>query len=134
MDTLFPTVMLLPASKILLRREYDNAMFSLPPYYFAQLGSAVFFQTLNACFMGTPIYFLVGLKFEGMRFLIFLSNLTIMSSIGAALGLSIGSLVDNTQQAQQLVMPTLVPLELFSGYIIPKDKIPAYFMWLYKIR
>jgi hypothetical protein len=30
-------------------------------------------------------------------------------------------------------MPTLVPLELFSGYIIPYNKIPDYFLFLYNI-
>ncbi len=133
MDTLFPTVMTLPATKLLLLREYNNGAYSLMPYFIAQLISLLFFQTINALFMGIPIYFLVGLNAEPGRILIFLANLSIMSSIGAALGLFIGSQVKDTQQAQQVVMPTLVPLELFSGYLIPYNKIPDYFLWLYHI-
>jgi ABC-type multidrug transport system ATPase subunit len=133
MDTLFPTVMVMPTTKALLLREYKNGVYSLPPYFLAQLCSNVFFQTINSVFMGLPIYLLVGLNLEPTRLLVFLSSLAVMSSIGAALGLFIGSLVSNTQQAQQVVMPTLVPLELFSGYIIPYNKIPSYFLWLYNI-
>lgn len=28
-------------------------------------------------------------------------------------------------------MPTLIPLLLFSGYLIPYAQIPSYFKWLY---
>jgi len=133
MDTLFPTVMVMPTTKAILKREYKNGVYSLPPYFFAQLFSNVFFQTINSLFMGVPIYLLVGLNLSDGRMLVFLSSLAMMSSIGASLGLFIGSLVENTQQAQQVVMPTLIPLELFSGYIIPYNKIPDYFLWLYNI-
>ncbi|GMI44070.1 hypothetical protein TrCOL_g2872 [Triparma columacea] len=133
MDTLFPTVMVMPTTKSLLLREYKNGVYSLPPYFFAQLLANVFFQTVNSVLMGVPIYLLVGLNMARWRIFVFLGCLTVMSSIGAALGLFIGSLVENTQQAQQVVMPTLVPLELFSGYIIPYDKIPDWSLWIYHI-
>ena len=166
MDTLFPTITLMPTTKVLLLREYRNGMYSLPPYYFALLCNSVFFQSMNSIIMGVPIYLLVGLSTDTwVKPVIFLLNLSLMSSIGAALGLFLGSLVENLQQAQQigkialaaahrtvdesppltalrpnpysplppLVMPTLVPLELFCGYISPYNKIPIYFRWLYDV-
>ena len=32
-----------------------------------------------------------------------------------------------------MVAPTLIPLILFSGYLIPFDQIPMYFKWLYEL-
>eukprot|EP00965_Chrysotila_dentata_P251629 6210168-Pleurochrysis_carterae.AAC.4 len=50
-----------------------------------------------------------------------------------AFGLCIGAIVNDLKQAQSVIAPTLVPLLLFSGYLIPYAQIPVYFQWLYYV-
>jgi len=131
MDTLFATVMRFPLQRSLLLREYRNGVYSLPSYYAALLLSSMLFQSFYALFMGIPIYFLVGLQNSFVKVMLFLGNMCILSCIGASLGLLIGCLVKDVAGAQQAVMPTVIPLLLFGGYVIPYNKIPIYFKWLY---
>lgn len=74
---------------------------------------------------------MLGQAFDPARYFLFLALLALLATIGAALGLMVGSLVKDVQQGQQACMPTLIPLLLFSGYLIPFAQIPSYFKWLY---
>jgi len=126
-DTLFATVLRFPTQKALLLREYKNGMFALPPYYASLLASSMIFQSFFAVFMGIPIYFLVGLDKSIVKVAVFLANMCLLSCIGAALGVLLGCIVKDVAGAQQAVMPTVIPLLLFGGYVIPFSKIPVYF-------
>jgi ABC-type multidrug transport system ATPase subunit len=128
LDTLFACILTFPSMKTLLLREYKNGSYSLLPFYIATLGNAILFNGSYALFLGTPIYFLVGdpgnahllgQPFDASRYFLFLALLALLATIGAALGLAVGALVKDIQQGQQAVMPTVIPLLLFSGYLIP---------------
>jgi len=128
LDTLFACILTFPSMKTLLLREYKNGSYSLLPFYIATLGNAILFNGGYALFLGTPIYFLVGdpgnahllgQPFDASRYFLFLALLALLATIGAALGLAVGALVKDIQQGQQAVMPTVIPLLLFSGYLIP---------------
>jgi ABC-type multidrug transport system ATPase subunit len=128
LDTLFACILTFPSMKTLLLREYKNGSYSLLPFYVATLANAILFNGGYAIFLGTPIYFLVGdvsnarllgQPFDAARYFLFLALLAVLATIGAALGLAVGALVKDIQQGQQAVMPTVIPLLLFSGYLIP---------------
>jgi ABC-type multidrug transport system permease subunit len=118
---------------MLLLREYRNGTYSLPSQYMALLTTNMIFNAVYSLFLGLPIYFLVGLKADADRFFIFVADIASMSSIGVSIGMMLGALVQDYQGAQQVVMPTIVPLMLFSGYVIPYKQIQFYFKWLYYI-
>jgi ABC-type multidrug transport system ATPase subunit/ABC-type multidrug transport system permease subunit len=134
LDTLTSTVNILPLMKALLLREYKNSYFDLMPYFGATLLVNVLFNIFYSICMGTPIWFLVGIYTQGLfPYFIFISVLSILSAIGVALGLAIGAVVKDFQAAQGVVMPTVVPLLMFSGYLIPYDQIKEVFRWIYFI-
>lgn len=62
---------------------------------------------------------MLGQPFDPARYFLFLALLALLATIGAALGLMVGSLVKDVQQGQQACMPTLIPLLLFSGCVLP---------------
>jgi len=150
MDTLFATVMAFPQILAIIKREYRNSSYSLLPFFLSQLLSQMIFQSFYAIFLGLPIMLLVGLEMGVSNILIFFANLSILACMGASLGefyfllihsinffgflgLGIGALVKDFFQAQQTVMPTVVPLLLFSGYVIPYNDIPSGLSWLYYV-
>jgi len=112
-------------------REYRNGYYSLISFYLATLITSIILNGFYAIMLGTPIIFLVGLRPSVSQYFLFITILALLSTVGAALGLLVGSMVKDIQAAQQAVMPTVIPLMLFSGYLIPFAKIPSYFKWLY---
>lgn len=96
--------------------------------------------------MSFPMYLLVGLRLEIIRVLFFILINGMVSIVGVAIGFCIGSLARDYQVpfwipyfvnlhrrkgANQAIMPSLFPMMIFSGYMIPFFKIPIYFKWIY---
>ena len=54
-----------------------------------------------------------------------------MSLVGGALGVVVGCLCKDVGAARTAILPTLVPLLIFSGYLIPLSRIKVYFKWCY---
>ena len=89
-------------------------------------------QNLNIVFLAVPVYTLVGLQPSIMRFFIFLAALSCLVWLGVGVGIAVGANATTFQEAQAAIVPLLVPLILFSGYLIPYAQIPYYFKWLYE--
>jgi len=132
-DTMFLMVMTYPPAKALLLREYNNGTYSLVSWFFAEMFTVVTFQSLFQCCMGIPVYFMIGLAQTTPQILTFFLVLTTLGLIGASLGMILGLIAKDVSEAQQYVMPTLVPLILFSGYVIPWTQIKDVYKPLYHI-
>mmetsp|Transcript_32796 Transcript_32796/g.81228 ORF Transcript_32796/g.81228 Transcript_32796/m.81228 type:complete len:677 (+) Transcript_32796:126-2156(+) len=133
MSTLFTTVMQFPIERTLIQREQRNGAYSLLAAYSAIFISNIVLQFFMSLLLTIPVYFMVGLVLTPYRFFVFLACLALLSFTGCVVGLMVGCAVNDTRDAQQVVLPTIVPLMLFSGYMIPYDSIPIYFKWLYHI-
>ena len=56
------------------------------------------------------------------------SGLCILTS--AAIFMAVSAVSKNFEQSNQLVMPILTVLFLFSGFFVPANKIPAMWKWV----
>eukprot|EP00615_Pteridomonas_danica_P007464 CAMPEP_0114361864 /NCGR_PEP_ID=MMETSP0101-20121206/25146_1 /TAXON_ID=38822 ORGANISM="Pteridomonas danica, Strain PT" /NCGR_SAMPLE_ID=MMETSP0101 /ASSEMBLY_ACC=CAM_ASM_000211 /LENGTH=220 /DNA_ID=CAMNT_0001507239 /DNA_START=1 /DNA_END=663 /DNA_ORIENTATION=+ len=130
---MFALIIKYPLTRALIQREYRNRYYSIGPYFFAELLCRTVFECINVIFLGVPCYFLVGLQATAHQFFIFFAALSLLSAIGASLGIVIGTHAKDIQEAQGLIMPVLMPLMLFSGFFLPYDEIPVYFRWLYDV-
>ena len=131
LDVLLETVLRFPLSRALLRREYLNSYYSLPAYFASLVGSNLIVCCVNALLLALPVYALVGFQFLWDRFCIFCALLMLMSLIGGGLGIVVGCFCKDVQSAKGVIIPTLAPLLIFSGYVIPYKSIPSYFEWAY---
>ncbi len=132
-DTLLTLVIKYPLTRALIQREYRNRYYSVGPYFFAELLARSLFECANAILLATPPYLLVGLELSGAQFGTFAGVLCVLSICGAGLGICVGTLSKDIQEAQGLVIPILMPLMLFSGFFVPYNEIPVFFRWLYEI-
>lgn len=130
MDTVFQTALLVPKIRALIRREYRNGAYAVLPLQMSLVVCHAVFQNINIVCLSIPVYFMVGLRGS---FFIFVGCLSMLIWIGTTIGIAVGSAADTFQDAQAMVTPTLIPLILFSGYLIPFDQIPEYFKWLYEL-
>ena len=74
---------------------------------------------------------MVGLSLEPSSVATFIGTLMLMSFLGSLLGIAVGAVAGDISSARAAVVPTLVPLLIFSGYLIPYKSIPVYFKWAY---
>eukprot|EP00658_Telonema_sp_P-2_P025672 TRINITY_DN20337_c0_g1_i3.p1 TRINITY_DN20337_c0_g1~~TRINITY_DN20337_c0_g1_i3.p1 ORF type:complete len:624 (+),score=168.26 TRINITY_DN20337_c0_g1_i3:200-2071(+) len=135
MDDLFATVLSFPSIKAILMREYKNGVYGIMPWFSAFWFSRLISQVLYALLLMIPVYFLVGLRLDlsGTKFFVACLCLALCSITGTTLGLAVGAASKDVNGALGFVMPTLVPMMLFSGYVIPFAEIPIAFKWIYWI-
>lgn len=92
-------------------------------------GSSTFFALL----LLVPAYLMVGLRTEPRVFLVALLCVFVSSCVGCTAGILVGAMAKDLQAAQGMMMPLLIPLILFCGYVIPKPNIPEVFRWINSI-
>ena len=51
--------------------------------------------------------------------------------IGSCIGILVGCVSRDLNDARTTLVPTLAPLLIFSGYVVPFRNIPIYFRWAY---
>jgi len=133
MDTVFQTALLLPTIKPLLFREFRNGYYGLPPLVLSLFAVHGLAQNAYIVALAVPVYALVGLRRTWEHFAVFCCALASLTWLGAAVGIGVGAFVDTFQDAQAAVVPLLIPLILFSGYLIPYAQIPSYFRFFYDV-
>ena len=135
MDDLMMTCMGFPSAKAILRREYKNGVYGMLPWFSAFWMTRFLSGFVIQLFMLMPVYFLVGLRIDEDSQYIFTAFgcLIVCSITGNTLGLTIGALSDSVEGAMGWIMPTLMPMMLFSDYLIPFSEIPFLFQWIYWI-
>lgn len=130
-DTVFRTITSFPCSRPLLIREYRNGWYGLLPVYTATLGAHLLMNAMYAAVASVPIFLLIGFPLHAQRLLGFIGVNVLLTIVGATLGLSFGCICSDFAAAQQLVMPTIVPNLLFSGFLIPYSRLNPVFRLLY---
>lgn len=131
MDNLFMSVLSFPPAKALMLREYKNGTFAMLPWFAAYWANTIMWQIFFSLLLLFPVYFMVGLKLEFVAFALVFATLCLSSTIGCTLGLAVGATSKDFPDAQQKLMPTVVPMLLFSGWVIPYNNIPIIFQWIY---
>lgn len=134
-DDLLATVVAFPPQKAILQREFKNGVYGLKAWFVAFWVTRLLSQLLFSLLLIIPVYFLVGLRLDdgGIHLFVAAACLLTCSVTGTTLGLAIGSLTSTMDGAMGFMMPTLVPLLLFNGYMIPYSQIPIFFKPLYWI-
>mmetsp|Transcript_17742 Transcript_17742/g.34989 ORF Transcript_17742/g.34989 Transcript_17742/m.34989 type:complete len:669 (-) Transcript_17742:275-2281(-) len=129
-DTAFASILVIPLTRPLLVREYRNGAYCVSALYLAQVLNNLLFDMLSsvAYSVAVPI---VGLYPSARQYFLYLFGTMLITAFGSALGLMLGSTSANVQEAQSKMIPVVMPLLLFCGFLIPYSEIPFYFTWLY---
>ena len=131
LEVLLDTVLSFPLERTLLMRELANGHYTLPAYYTSRTIANTIFACFNTLLVAVPVYLMVGLSLQPAKFGIFVGCLVLLELIGSCLGVAIGANSRDINDARTTMMPTLAPLLIFSGYVVPKANIPIYFTWCY---
>jgi len=131
MDTLMPAIMLFPMTRALIVREYRNGTYSTTSAFVSQWLALAMISISGCVVLAVPPYFIVGLGMTARQFFLFFLTLSMLTMIGCSMGVMYGSRCLVPDDAIKLVMPTIMPTMLFSGFMVPFNRIPVYFKWIY---
>eukprot|EP00624_Nannochloropsis_granulata_P005153 evm.model.NODE_3634_length_32890_cov_30.974672.10 len=124
-------VLTFPLTRAVHFREYHNGHYHLVPYFMASMVVACLQSSVFLIVDAGIVFGMAGLPFTMGKLGVYLGMCALGGCIGAALGFLVGCLTSDIQRMQQIVVPTLLPLLVFSGYMIPLARMPKYLKWLY---
>jgi hypothetical protein len=130
-DSFLNLILTFPLTRAVHFREYHNGYYHLVPYFLASMAMACLQSSVYLIADAGIIFVMVGLPFSVGRLGVFLGVSALGGCIGAALGFLVGCLTSDIQRMQQIVVPTLLPFLIFSGYMIPLAQMPEYLKWMY---
>jgi ATP-binding cassette subfamily G (WHITE) protein 2 len=123
----FDVLMLWPKERQVYLRDQRAGMYCSSSFYTARTLAEVPTHMLTGILGGIITYYMYGLACGVLMFGV-VSGLCILTS--AAIFMAVSAVSKNFEQSNQLVMPILTVLFLFSGFFVPANKIPAMWKWV----
>nr|QUF59467.1 ATP-binding cassette transporter Abcg-like2 [Brachionus angularis] len=129
-STMFFVVNVFPIELPIFYRDHENGMYRVISYYLAKiLTDLPNFFILPIVFMSI-VYWMANLNNDAERFFICVGVIILVVQCSLAFGTFISAASPSTNVALALSGPVLVPLMIFSGFLLNNDSIPKYFIWL----
>mmetsp|Transcript_17611 Transcript_17611/g.48337 ORF Transcript_17611/g.48337 Transcript_17611/m.48337 type:complete len:607 (-) Transcript_17611:134-1954(-) len=119
------------STKGLLKREYYDGLYSVTPYYLAYYLGFLAMQIPWTFAWAVPLYFLSGFRPDIDLLFYFLGMTFCVIFISCAAGSFIGTKIKDQDGSRAVLAPCLVPMVLFSGYVIPYSSLSEVWMPLY---
>lgn len=115
--------------RVVFQREYASSLYDSHVYFLSKLFSELPLQIVSPVIFGCITFFMVGLNFEAVRFVIFIVCLIITTLTGQALGLAV-SVFSPSLDIANVISPMLLGMILLcGGLLINVDNIPIWFRW-----
>jgi len=118
-------------TKGLLKREYYDGLYEVAPFYLSYYFGFLAMQIPWTIVWAAPMYVLVGMPLELARFSVFLVVCFIVIFMSCAAGSTVGAFTKDADGNRAVLMPLMIPMVLFSGYVIPYAQIPIVWKPIY---
>eukprot|EP00934_Nitzschia_sp_Nitz4_P007740 Nitzschia sp. Nitz4//scaffold217_size45653//33438//35463//NITZ4_007227-RA/size45653-processed-gene-0.21-mRNA-1//1//CDS//3329542246//7730//frame0 len=125
--TTFPSLAAFPAERPVFLREYSINHYSVLAYFLARLAMELFVNGVQVTVSATFTYFMVGFQ---SNFGMYWAALYLMACAATAMGVMIGSSVENPSVAMEFLPALFMPQILLSGFAIPPGLMPDWLAWL----
>ncbi|KAJ0977531.1 hypothetical protein J5N97_013005 [Dioscorea zingiberensis] len=116
-----------------LMRECSRKMYRLSSYMLANTIIFVPFLLAVAILFAVPVYWLVGLNPSASAFMFFILVVWMIVLMASSLVLFLSAMSPDFILGNSLICMFLGIFFLFSGYFIPKDSIPKYWVFMYYV-
>merc|ERR1712032_166778 len=120
-------------TKGLLKREYYDGLYSARAYYFAYYIGFVAMQIPWTFAWVVPMYILVGLPREFSKCSLFLLVSFLIVFMSCTCGSYVGARTRDQEGNRAVLAPLLVPMILFSGYVVPYAQLSPIWKPLYYV-
>ncbi|CAN0842173.1 ABC transporter G family member 23 [Linum grandiflorum] len=114
-----------------LMKESSRGSYKISSYIIANTIVFLPFLLVVAILFSVPVYWLVGLTPSASAFAFFTFTVWLIVLMASSLVMFLSSISPNFIVGNSLICAVLGAFFLFSGYFIPKDKIPKYWIFMY---
>jgi ABC-type multidrug transport system ATPase subunit/ABC-type multidrug transport system permease subunit len=111
-------------------KEYDDAVYRVPPYYFAKFVTELPLFAITTLLQVTITYWMANLYGSAKRFFIFTGIIILTSFASIGLGSVISVIANSPEQAQALQIPFLLPLMIFGGFFLNNSSGQKWLNWI----
>jgi hypothetical protein len=117
-------------------REHFAGLYSMNMWYLAKIAADMPFEVAFPIFFGVVTFFLIGWHqwYEAdemvLVFLIHCGILCVITQVANAWGYFTASISRSPEMAFAWFASTLFPWLFYSGFMLPYDDIPAYWIWV----
>ena len=126
-STALPSLTAFPEERPVFLREYSTNHYTVLSYFVSRLAMELGVSAVQVTVSGILTYFLVG--FSG-NFGVFWAGIYLMACSSTALGVLVGSSVENATVAIEFLPAVFMPQILFSGFFVPPEYIPDWLAWI----
>eukprot|EP01071_Lankesteria_metandrocarpae_P010985 Lankesteria_metandrocarpae@DN5394_c1_g1_i2.p1 len=126
----FGVVQVFPEEKPVVKREYKSGFVKTIPYITAKMVGELPVHTIFPILFITLTYFLCGLNDNAARFFISMGVLILVANVALSIGYFASAAAPDVDTAISLAQCILLPLILFSGFLINLDDVPNFWIWL----
>mmetsp|Transcript_31094 Transcript_31094/g.71887 ORF Transcript_31094/g.71887 Transcript_31094/m.71887 type:complete len:605 (+) Transcript_31094:563-2377(+) len=113
-----------PLEKVVIVREYQNGYYALWAWYAGSVAAWLTLQAITSTVFCSALWIAVG--FHG-DFLWFLAIVLLIAAIGTMFGYCLGLWCKNAVAAQSLLVPSLMPMIIFCGFLFNRNAVKDYF-------
>ena len=110
-------------------REHHNGMYRVDIYFLCKTIADIPIFTLVPIIYVTTLYYMVGLNSKFSCYLIALTVVILVTHCAVSFGYMISCMSSSSTMAMSLGPPLLMPLILFSGFLLNNHTIPDFLAW-----
>ncbi|KAJ3087492.1 ATP-binding cassette sub- G member 2 [Quaeritorhiza haematococci] len=125
-----PTLGIFPDQRQIIKRERAAGTYRASSAFLAKLVSTLPLNILGSLLLAVPVYWMIGLRNDIVKYFIFILIVIIHSTTANSLGLAIGSAVPNSRVGQIVGPLVIVLFLLFGGQLLNLDNVPQVFRWI----
>eukprot|EP00027_Filamoeba_sp_ATCC50430_P012825 CAMPEP_0168563134 /NCGR_PEP_ID=MMETSP0413-20121227/12515_1 /TAXON_ID=136452 /ORGANISM="Filamoeba nolandi, Strain NC-AS-23-1" /LENGTH=699 /DNA_ID=CAMNT_0008594649 /DNA_START=80 /DNA_END=2179 /DNA_ORIENTATION=- len=119
-----------PNDKVLFFREIGAHMYHPAAYWLSFFIVELPVHVILPIIQGTIIYWMVGFRNDGAKYILFVIDCVLCSNIGGALGFILGVVAPTPEVAFALGPVVMSPVMMFNGFTLTVKSTPVYFIWL----
>ncbi len=119
------SIIKVPLEKALILREYTNGYYALWAWFFGNLAATLLVQAVATTAFSIPYYLLIGLAGD---YLWMLGSFLLLACQGQAFGLLLGVFARDAQAAQAILIPAMMPMIIFCGFLLQRHDVQPYFI------
>jgi len=111
-------------------REQENGLYCTLPYFLARTSVDLPLKVIGPVILSTIAYWCVGLQPTFDKFAKFVGMNILLALAGNGMGLFFACVFPNIQIALAVAPLCVLPLVMFSGFVINPESIPIYLKWV----
>ena len=116
--------------KIVMTREMESGLYSLPSYFFSRWIVEVPFRILFPLVYSSIVYWMIGFQATAGHFFLFAAALVLIDNCGTNLSICICSVFPDVQVAMQAGPAFVLPMMVFAGFYVKLNTIGWWFRWI----